>query len=54
MKKYYRSYEPDFCGTYSDDEMKNIYKLIVNKKEYQDFECWLFDMIKSGVFVEIR
>ena len=29
-------------------------KTEVNKKEYPDFEYWMYDMIKSGVFEEIK
>jgi hypothetical protein len=33
--------------------MRGIYKKMVEKKEYQDFEAWLLDMVRSGVFEEI-
>ena len=33
--------------------MRWRYKKLVDKKEYQDFEAWLLDMVRSGVFEEI-
>lgn len=49
MKKYI-SYEEGSKGEYSEEEMKEFYRLMVNEEEYQDFKEWKTDMLKSGVF----
>lgn len=53
MKKYI-SYEEGSKGTFTLEEMQTLYKKEVNKEEYVDFETWLFDMLKSGVFEEVK
>lgn len=53
MKKYI-SYEEGCKGTYTLEEMQTLYKEEVNKKEYATFEDWLHDMLKSGVFEEVK
>ena len=53
MGKKYITYEEPFVGkTFTVKGMEEIYADMVNKTEYPDFESWLFDMIKSGVFEE--
>lgn len=47
----YRCYEEGFEGGYTLPQMRGMYNAIVSKKEYPDFDCWLVDMLKSGVFV---
>lgn len=37
---------------YNVDEMEDLYLKQVDKKEYPDYDCWLSDMLKSGVFVK--
>ena len=49
MKKYV-SYEEGSQGKYTEEEMKEFYKSEIGKEEYQDFEEWKTDMLKSGVF----
>lgn len=49
--KMYISYEDPFNGkAFTSSQMKEVYRDIVDKTEYQDFESWLYDMIKSGIF----
>lgn len=49
--KIYISYEEPFNGkAFTSSQMREVYKDSVDKTEYQDFESWLYDMIKSGVF----
>lgn len=49
--KMYVSYEQPFEGkTFTSSQMREVYRDLVDKTEYQDFESWLYDMIKSGVF----
>lgn len=52
MKKYV-TYEDEFKGEYTEEEMLELYTRIVNKKEYPDYSIWILDMIRSGVFYEI-
>ena len=52
MSKTYKCYESDFCGVYTMVELENLYNDIIDKSEYSDFDCWFYDMIKMGLFVE--
>lgn len=53
-EKKYITYEEPFEGkSFTLKQMRVIYKKLVEKKEYQDFEAWLLDMVRSGVFEEI-
>lgn len=50
-KDKYVSYEEGLSGhVYSDADMHALYACEVNKTEYPDYETWIFDMLKSGVF----
>lgn len=54
QRKKYINYEEPFEGkSFTLKQMRGIYKKLVEKKEYQDFEAWLLDMVRSGVFEEI-
>ena len=47
------SYEPEMTGTYTLQDMKDVYNNKVSneyKKEGSDFKDWLYDMLKSGVY----
>ena len=47
----YVSYEQPFEGkAFTSSQMHEVYRNSVDKTEYQDFESWLYDMIKSGIF----
>lgn len=49
--KMYVSYEQPFEGkAFTSSQMHEVYRNSVDKTEYQDFESWLYDMIKSGIF----
>lgn len=48
------TYEQPFPGrSFTFDQMHEVYRDMVHKKEYLDFDCWLTDMLKSGVFKEV-
>lgn len=48
----YKTYEEPFYNqTFTLEQMAEIYKNLVNKNEYSNFDCWLLDMLRSGVFV---
>lgn len=52
--KKFVTYEEPFEGeTFTESEMADLYEQEVNKEEYPDFECWMIDMLKSGVFEEV-
>lgn len=38
---------------YSEDEMKELYERVVDKHEYSDYEDWIYDMLRSGIFKKI-
>lgn len=47
----YISYEEPFNGkAFTSSQMREVYRDMADKTEYQDFESWLYDMIKSGIF----
>lgn len=49
--KIYISYEEPFNGrSFTSSQMKEVYRDTVNKDDFQTFDIWLYDMIKSGVF----
>ena len=37
--------------TFTEDQIKEVYRDIVDKTEYHDFQEWFFDMIKSGLIL---
>ena len=54
MKRYI-TYEEPYAGQIFDESgMKNIYVTDVDKEEYAFFDFWLWDMLRSGVFEEIK
>ena len=49
--KMYISYEEPFNGrSFTSSQMKEVYRDTINKDDFQTFDIWLYDMIKSGVF----
>lgn len=52
--KNYITYEEPFVGrTFTKSQIKEVYRDLADKNEYPDFETWLIDMLRSGVFKEI-
>lgn len=49
----YVTYENEHCEEYSILEMLILYHETVDKNEYLDFDIWLMDMLRSGVFVKV-
>lgn len=50
----YSTYEEPLKGkTFTENQMYEVYRDMVDKTEYLDFECWKTDMLKSGVFEEV-
>lgn len=53
LKKYI-TYEEPFKGrSFTINQLYEVYRNMVNKEEYPDFDCWFTDMLKSGVFREV-
>ena len=54
-KKYiiFYSFENPYKGVeFNYTEIQEVYKNNVDKKEYPNFDCWITDMIKSGVLLK--
>lgn len=55
--KYYFSEDnreslPEVMGrTFTENQLKEIYRDIVDHTEYKDFQEWLYDMLKSGLIL---
>ena len=50
----YISYEEPINGrSFTYKQMQEVYRDLANKEEYPDFDCWITDMSKSGVFETI-
>lgn len=49
-KHRYACYEQGITGIYTGEELEHIYEERVDKKEYPDYEGWMWDMIRTGVF----
>ena len=54
MKKYITYEEPLQGRTFNEKQMYEVYRDLADKNEYPDYECWLIDMLKSGVFEEVK
>lgn len=37
--------------TFTEDQLKEVYRDIVDKEEYHDFHEWFSDMLKSGLIL---
>ena len=37
--------------TFSENQLKEVYRDIVDKEEYHDFHEWFFDMLRSGLIL---
>ena len=54
-EKRYITYEEPFVGhTFTFKQMHEVYRDLADKNEYHDFETWFTDMLKSGVFEEVK
>lgn len=58
MKKYTFTIDisetyPELCNrTFTEDQLKEVYRDIVDKTEYRDFQEWFYDMKKSCLIIE--
>lgn len=54
-ERRFRTYEEPFAGrVFTASQMHEIYRDLVDKAEYPDFSVWFMDMLKTGVFEEVR
>lgn len=54
MKKY-MSYEAPYKGEEFDEvQMREVYRDMADKEEYPTFDIWFEDMLKMGIFTEIK
>ena len=53
LKKYITYEEPLEGKSFTINQLHEVYRDLVDKEEYQDFDCWFTDMLKSGVFETI-
>lgn len=37
--------------TFSENQLKEVYRDIIEKTEYKDFSEWFFDMVKNGLII---
>ena len=37
--------------TFTEDQLKEVYRDIVDKEEYKNFSEWFFDMLKCGLIL---
>lgn len=52
---FYVTYEEPLQGRcFTESQMKEVYRDLVNKTEYPSFDIWFTDMIKSGVFERVN
>lgn len=58
MKKYTFTIDisetyPELCNrTFTESQLREVYRDIVDKTEYRDFQEWLYDMKKSCLIIE--
>ena len=46
------TYEEPYKGkVFTKKELQKVYSTEVDKSEYPEFDVWIYDMLKSGVFV---
>ena len=51
MKRLFITYEEPLKDRVFDiNQMNEVYRDLANKEEYNTFDIWLDDMLKSGVF----
>lgn len=53
MKRYVTYEEPLAGRTFTVNQMHEVYRDLADKNEYPDFETWMIDMLRSGVFEEV-
>ena len=54
-EKRYITYEEPIAGhSFTFKQMHEVYRDLADKNEYPDFESWFYDMLKSGVFEEVK
>lgn len=53
--KYYTTYEtPLENKCFTEKQMHEVYRDMADKTEYPTFDIWFSDMLKSGVFEQVK
>ena len=54
-ERRFKTYEEPFKGKiFTLSMLRDLYQVYIYKKEYPEFDIWLHDMLKSGVFEEVK
>lgn len=53
-RKFITYEEPLKGRVFTLDQMPEVYRDLADKREYPDFSVWFMDMIRSGVFEEVK
>lgn len=49
------TYEEPLVGmVFTERQMREVYRDMANKNEYADYDIWFTDMLKSGIFQEVK
>lgn len=46
------SYQELYNRTFTKSQLHEVYRDIVDKEEYSNFECWFYDMLKMSLIIE--
>ena len=49
------TYEDLLAGrVFTERQMHEVYRDMADKNEYSDYDIWFTDMLKSGIFQEVK
>ena len=49
------TYEEPLAGRiFTERQMHEVYRDMADKNEYADYDIWFTDMLKSGIFQEVK
>lgn len=40
--------------SFTENQLKEVYRDIIDKEEYTDFQEWFYDMLKSGLIKQLK
>lgn len=53
MKRYRSFVAPTKGRTFTEKQLYEVYRDLVDKTKYSNYKSWLLDMLKSGSFIEV-
>lgn len=53
-RKFITYEEPLASKVFTERQMHEVYRDIADKNEYADYDIWFTDMLKSGIFQEVK